>query len=272
MNQDNLQAFQWQEVELTVNNLARSLDFYRYTLGFSILEAKANTAVLGTPDNTVLLRLYADSKAIKPSENMAGLYHFAILVPERRNLAAFLQHIIEKRYPLVGASDHGFSEAIYLQDPDGIGIEVYADRDRSEWKGMDGELPVAADPLKVQNLLHSAEKWHGFPQGTTIGHLHFHVSSISKARQFYVEQLGFSPTIALGTQVLFVAAEGYHHHIGLNTWHGEGAALPEPGMIGLRSVTAHVSQNDFDRLLRQETIGMDGSITDPFGVIYRFQS
>ncbi|QTN00953.1 glyoxalase [Sediminibacillus dalangtanensis] len=272
MNLDNLQSFQWQDVELTVSNLARSLDFYQHILGFTILESKGNTAVLGTPDNTVLLRLYADSKAVKPLKNMAGLYHFAILVPDRRTLASFLQHIGEKRYPIVGASDHGFSEAIYLEDPDGIGIEVYADRDRSEWKGMDGELPVAANPLKIENLLQSAEKWCGFPEGTTIGHLHFHVSSIPKARQFYVEQLGFSPTITLGTQVLFVAAEGYHHHIGLNTWHGEGAALPEAGMIGLRSVTAEVRQNDFDRLLRQETIGTDGSVTDPFGVIYRFHS
>ncbi|WP_051382151.1 MULTISPECIES: VOC family protein [Sediminibacillus] len=272
MNQDNLQSFQWEEVELTVNSLVRSLEFYQHALGFAVLETNGNTAVLGTPDSTVLLRLHADSNAAKPSKNMAGLYHFAILVPDRSSLASFLQHIVEKRYPLVGASDHGFSEAIYLEDPDGIGIEVYADRDKREWRGLGGELPVAADPLKVQNLLHSAEKWHGLPKGTTIGHLHFHVSSIPKAHQFYVGQLGFSPTISLGTQVLFIAAEGYHHHIGLNTWHGEGAALPEYGMIGLRSVRAKVAQNDFDRFLRQGSIGTDGSVIDPFGVLYRFRT
>ncbi|WP_053218005.1 VOC family protein [Virgibacillus senegalensis] len=266
-----LRSFQLQSIELTISDLTRSIAFYQNIVGFTVLEKQEDSAVLGTPDQTALLRLHADSNAATPLKNMAGLYHFAILVPERKDLASFLQHILDKRYPLVGASDHGFSEAIYLEDPDGIGIEVYADRERSKWQRLDGELPVTADPLHVRDLLQSAVKWDGFADGTSIGHLHFHVSSIAEARQFYVEQLGFSPTITLGNQVLFVAAEGYHHHIGLNTWHGEGASLPEPGMIGLREVTANIGRRDFETLVHQGTLGSDGKTTDPFGVTYYFQ-
>lgn len=260
--------FQIKTVFLTIKNLKRSIDFYARVLGLHLIEETTNIAKLGTEDGTVLVQLIENTEAVPAKERSSGLYHFAILVPERKDLAAFLKHILQKEYPLVGASDHGFSEAIYLQDPDDIGIEIYADRPKEDWEYQtDGQIQAPTSSLDVQNLFQEYKAtWAGFPNGTVIGHLHFHVSDIAKARAFYVDLLGLHPTITMGDQVLFVAAEGYHHHIGLNTWNGAGVPSPEKGTIGLQKASLKVSKTDYQRLKQQGLINQESEISDPFAI------
>ncbi|SDK17309.1 VOC family protein [Sediminibacillus albus] len=271
MNQTNLTSFHIKRIDLLVSNLHRSLAFYQNVLGFTVKEQEKSTALLGTPGNTGLIYLQEDIHAEQPAAGMTGLYHFAILVPSRKDLASFLQQMIYQNEPLIGASDHHFSEAIYLEDPDGIGIEVYADREKESWRELNGELPIAADPLDAKDLLSHAAKWNGFPHGTTIGHLHFHVSTLAEARSFYVDAIGLAPTIEVGRQLLFVSAAGYHHHIGLNTWKGEGAVPAGERTIGLKKVYVQTSAEDIEHLTAQGAINAEtGQARDPFHINYQF--
>src|SRR5262249_15836204 len=170
-----------------------------------------------------------------------GLYHFAILVPSRADLSRALRRLAETDTVLQGAADHGVSEALYLADPDGNGIEIYRDRPRAEWPFVDGQLRMGADPLDSDGLLAVSEgadspdsPYSGLARATTIGHVHLHVSNLESARRFYVDVLGFTLMQRYGPSALFVSAGGYHHHIGLNTWAGVGAPPPPPGAIGLK--------------------------------------
>lgn len=265
-----IEKFQIETVFLTIKNLKRSIDFYTRVLGLDLIEETADIAKLGTKDGKVLVQLDQNTDAVPSEELSTGLYHYAILVPERKDLAAFLKHILQEEYPLVGASDHDFSEAIYLQDPDDIGIEVYVDRPKENWKYQtDGQIYAPTKPLDVQNLFQDYKAtWAGFPNRTVIGHLHFHVSDISEARSFYVDLLGLHPTIAMGSQVLFVAADGYHHHIGLNTWNGVGVPPLEEGTIGLHKASLKISKTDYQRLEQQGLLDQESEISDPFHIRY----
>jgi catechol 2,3-dioxygenase len=163
------------------------------------------------------------------------LYHFAILVPSRAHLARALRRLVDTRTRLQGAADHGVSEAIYLADPDGNGIEIYRDRPRPEWPVIDGRLHMGVDPLDLEALVdESDDESTALAPGTVVGHVHLHVSDLAAARRFYVDVLGFELMQRYGPSALFVSAGGYHHHIGLNTWAGVGAPPPPPGAIGLR--------------------------------------
>jgi catechol 2,3-dioxygenase len=164
-----------------------------------------------------------------------GLYHFAILVPSRAHLARALRRLVDARTRLQGAADHGVSEAIYLADPDGNGIEIYRDRPRPEWPMTDGQLHMGVDPLDLEALLdESDDRSSALGPGTVVGHVHLHVADLAAARRFYVDVLGFAVMQRYGPSALFVSAGGYHHHIGLNTWAGVGAPPPPPGAVGLR--------------------------------------
>jgi catechol 2,3-dioxygenase len=165
-----------------------------------------------------------------------GLYHFAILVPSRRDLARALRRLVAADTVMQGAADHGVSEALYLADSDGNGIEIYRDRPRTEWPYAAGQLRMGADPLDLDGLLAEARSGNGagLAAGTVIGHVHLHVSRLAEAERFYVGVLGFDLMQRYGPSALFVSAGGYHHHIGLNTWAGVGAPPPPPGAIGLR--------------------------------------
>jgi catechol 2,3-dioxygenase len=180
-----------------------------------------------------------------------GLYHFAILVPSRRDLARSLRRLAETETVLQGAADHGVSEALYLADPDGNGIEIYRDRARADWPIVGGQLRMSADPIDLDALLNEAaeaERPSGDPDAfrmaaaTTIGHVHLHVSDLDAARRFYVDVIGFDLMQRYGPSALFVAAGGYHHHVGLNTWAGVGAPPPPPGAIGLRYFELKLSE------------------------------
>jgi catechol 2,3-dioxygenase len=223
-------------VHLKVSNLHEAVDFYQSILGFNVLEVKSsgNTAYMGPSQSTqgkpsallVLEQVDGDRNAYRPNGMMreAGLYHFAILLPERKYLASFLRHIQNNLDPQFyeGMADHAVSESIYLHDPDHNGIEVYRDRKPSEWKWTsENKVHMVTEPLDVNNLLspYSQEIWNGFPIHTTIGHVHLHVSNLLNAKKFYHQSLGLYHTASY-PGAYFFAADGYHHHVATNIWIG----------------------------------------------------
>jgi catechol 2,3-dioxygenase len=216
-------------VRLQVSDLARSLEFYTGTLRFRQLRRDGARAVLAAhDDDTPLLELEERTGARPvPHRGRLGLYHFAILLPDRPSLGRFVRHLGETSVR-AGAGDHLVSEAFYLQDPDNLGIEVYADRPRSAWRRMGRELMMATDPVNVAALLRAAGEvpWSGMPAGTVIGHVHLHVGDIAASAAFFSEALGFDRTVWHYPGALFLGAGGYHHHLGTNTWAGHGATPP----------------------------------------------
>src|SRR5205814_6288272 len=208
-------------VRLQVSDLARSITFYTGVLGFRVLSQSADAAMLGPEGDSVALielRERRDARAV-PRRGLLGLYHFAILLPNRQALGRFVAHLAEQGV-YAGSADHLVSEAIYLSDPDGLGIEVYADRPRSEWQRRGGEIVMATGPLDLRALIRAAdgEPWTGMPVGTTIGHVHLHVNTLSEAEAFYQRALGFDKVVWSYPGALFFSAGGYHHHVGTNTW------------------------------------------------------
>jgi catechol 2,3-dioxygenase len=224
-------------VDLAVGDLERSLSFYRRALGLSPRERGRGEASLGAAERELLV-LHEEPGA-RPVRGHTGLFHFALLLPERADLARWLVHAGREGVPLTGMSDHLVSEAIYLRDPDGHGIEVYRDRPREEW-GMDGEgVRMASLPLDTDSLLGALDgrDFEGLPAGTRMGHVHLHVADIDATEHFYRDVLGFEVRARLGHQASFLAAGGYHHHVGANTWAGQGATPPPPGSAALRHAT-----------------------------------
>ena len=224
-------------VSLTVADLTRSLRFYGDMLGFSSIE-RGGTAVLLSAGGAPLLEL-VEQPGVKPKPpRTTGLYHFAILVPSRADLARSLRRLAEMRWPLQGAADHLVSEALYLADPDGNGIEIYRDRPRAQWPLRDAQVQMATDPLDVKGVLGELSQddrvWNGLPAGTTIGHIHLHVADLRQAEEFYCGVLGFDVMQRGYPGALFVSAGGYHHHVGLNIWAGSGAPPQPAGTAGLR--------------------------------------
>ena len=208
-------------VTLQVADLARSLAYYERVLGFRVLERSAGKAILGDQAGErplIELRERAGATPV-PRRGRLGLYHFAILLPDRAHLGQLLRHLAELG-ERAGMSDHLVSEALYLSDPDGLGIEVYADRPRASWRMNGNELAMATDPLDVDDLLQAAgtERWSGMPAGTVIGHVHLHVGDLDQAAAFYHDGLGLDKMVSSYPGALFLAAGGYHHHLGTNTW------------------------------------------------------
>ena len=222
-------------IHLTIADLGRSVRFYEAHLGFTVHRRDDRTAWLGAggPDLLVLTQCESAPRV----RGTTGLYHFAILVPSRADLARSLGRLVNTDVVLQGAADHGVSEALYLADLDGNGVEIYRDRPKTGWPYVGGHLRMGADPLDLDDLL--AEKSGagddaGLAASTVIGHVHLHVRSLADAERFYVNLLGFDLMQRYGPSALFVSAGGYHYHIGLNTWAGVGAPPPPPGAIGLR--------------------------------------
>jgi len=213
-----LQTIHFTSVTLKVRSLETSLNFYQGILGMTVDRGDLSAA-LSTDGKTPLIYLEEDKNAVAGTRHL-GLYHFALLLPSRKALAQIFLRLTEREYPLAGASDHGVSEALYLHDPDGNGIEIYRDRDESEWPKKDGAIDMVSLPLNIADVMCviGDSGSAGLPPETRIGHLHFHVASLKEARQFYSDVLGFELKLDYGGSALFMADGGYHHHVGLNIW------------------------------------------------------
>ena len=272
-------------VRLQVADLERSLAWYGDVLGLRVLERSAEGATLAAHGGDAPLVVLRERRGASPQPHRGrlGLYHFAILLPDRAALGRFVAHLarIGER---AGASDHLVSEALYLNDPDGLGIEVYADRPRTAWRS-DGQRQLAMDtrPLDLDSLVQAAggEPWTGMPAGTVIGHVHLHVGGIEPAAAFYHAALGLDKVVWSYPGALFLSAGGYHHHLGLNTWAGPGASpagendarlldweivLPRPADAGAAVQSLHSAGHTVTRI--------DGGwlAADPWGTALRIVS
>jgi catechol 2,3-dioxygenase len=223
-------------VRLTVADLERVQDFYEQALGLRRLARAGDVVELG-PDAEPLVALVGDEEAPPRPGRSTGLFHLALLVPTRADLAQAMRRVLQAGRSFTGAADHLVSEALYLEDPEGNGVEIYRDRPREEWRYQNGRLAMATEPLDLEGLMaelpHEGEDL-GMPAGTKIGHVHLQVADLAAAEAFYSTLLGFEVSVRGYPGALFVSAGGYHHHIGLNTWAGEGAPAPPPGSRGLR--------------------------------------
>jgi catechol 2,3-dioxygenase len=226
-------------VHLTVADLERSLAYYETAIGLAVRERDGDRASLGTPDAELLVLVEEPGAA--PVLRHTGLFHYALRLPERADLARWLAHAARTGVPLAGMSDHFVSEAIYLGDPDGHGIEIYRDRPRDMWEGKVW-AGMTTEPLDVTSLLGelddpATEPFDGLPAGTDMGHVHLQVADTAEAIAFYRDVLGFELMADLFGSAAFFGAGGYHHHVGANTWHSRGAGPPPSGSAALRHAT-----------------------------------
>ncbi len=229
--------------ELTVADIERELALYRDVLGLKVSEVGDGSRVVAlSAGDEPLLLLHERPGAQRKPPRTTGLYHIALLMPTRRDLARTLAVLAGARYPLSGASDHLVSEALYLDDPEGNGLEIYADRPRAEWPRAGREVRMAVDPLNIESLLAELDEapWEGMAASTVVGHMHLHVANLAASEAFYGGVLGFE-LMQRYPGALFMAAGGYHHHLGLNTWAGVGAPPPPPDSTGLRRFTVRLS-------------------------------
>lgn len=220
-------------VRLRVGDLERALAFYRGVLGLSLSRDEGSTVTLGD----LLVLEEHPGIARRPARPVTtGLYHVALLVPSRRELGRSLIGLRQAGYPLRGMSDHAVSESLYLDDPDGNGLEIYADRPRSRWPVRDGVVQMTVDPMDVAGVLAAGrerpEPWVGLPPETVVGHVHFTVSALDPAVAFYRDVIGFDVMMSIPSLVA-VSAGGYHHHVNLNTWAGEQAAPDSDRVAGM---------------------------------------
>jgi catechol 2,3-dioxygenase len=238
-------------VHLTVAELDRSVSFYEDALGLRVHRREDAVAALGAGgEDLVVLH---EQPGARPAGRHAGLYHYALLFPSREELARAVQRLVVTRTAISGASDHGVSEAIYLSDPDGNGIELYADRPRADWPPPApgervGMFTRALDVRGLLSLVDGAEPVRHAGEGLRVGHMHLHVGDLDAARDFYVDELGFE-VMASMPSALFLAVGGYHHHLGANTWRGEGVGPSPPGTVGLREWTIVLPPGTHERVV-----------------------
>jgi catechol 2,3-dioxygenase len=222
-------------IRLRAGDIGLLRDFYERVIGLRAIASEDGVTALGAGDAS-LVELVSDPDAPPRPPRTTGLFHLALLVPARADLTRALRRVFENGWHLSGASDHLVSEALYLSDPEGNGIELYRDRPREEWPREGDEIAMATLPLDLEDLL--AEPGAGddapaMPAGTVLGHVHLQVKDLDSAAAFWVDALGLDVTASLYPGALFVSAGGYHHHVGLNTWAGVGAPRPPAGARGL---------------------------------------
>ncbi len=230
------------QVRLQVRQLERSLAFYEGVLALRVIARSESSATLAAQDSEHPLVELEAREGIAPSRRgRLGLYHFAILLPDRPALGRFVQHLADLNVR-AGAGDHRVSEAFYLSDPDGLGIEVYADRPRDTWERLGRELVLATDPVDAAAIVESAggKPWTGMPAGTVIGHVHLHVGDLVRAQAFYGDGIGFDRMTWSYPGALFLGAGGYHHHLGTNLWAGPLAQPATPDEARLLEWTIEV--------------------------------
>jgi len=224
-------------VRLRVADVDALSAFYERVAGLGAVEREGDVARVGPQGGRPPIELVSAPDAPSPPSFSTGLFHLAILVPDRAELARSLRRIAEAGWRLTGASDHLVSESLYLQDPEGNGIEIYRDRPRDQWDHERGELRMATLPLDLDGVLGELgpgeQDTDGMPAATKIGHVHLHVAGIPAAEAFYSGGVGLDVMVRSYPGALFLAAGGYHHHVGLNTWQSEGAPPPPEGALGL---------------------------------------
>jgi catechol 2,3-dioxygenase len=252
-------------VELAVGDLARSAEFYERVLGLPLIERDAQGARLGPDPARPALALSAIESPTPLEPGATGLFHVAWLHSDRAALAESVRRVAGARWPFEGASDHGVSEALYLSDPDGLGIELYADRPRELWeRPADGRgVKMVTLPLDVEDLLAQFEDDPGAAvgSGTGVGHVHLKVADVPRAAAFYRDALGLSEQAQMPSAA-FLAAGGYHHHVGLNSWQSRGAAAPADSAPGLRRVELELDDEAaLDALERGLAAVLDGAET-----------
>ncbi|MGY2892173.1 VOC family protein [Deinococcus sp. UYEF24] len=268
-------------VALTVADLGRSLVYYQEAIGLHVLEQSEGRALLGVgTEGLVELR---EQKGARPSlAGHTGLYHLAILLPSRADLGRFVAHLMADRIPVQGASDHLVSEALYLQDPDGHGIEVYADRDTAGWEWQNGQVQMGTLAADIEGIVASAGAdtgWRGLPAGTVMGHVHLKVADLNSSRAFYEGLLGLDVVVDFSRQgALFVSQGGYHHHFGLNVWQSRGGGEAQDGEARLLSAQVRLPAAELEttraRLLKAGyAAGSEGepfTVSDPSGILLHF--
>jgi len=253
-------------VHLTVADLDRSLAYYESQIGLRVHAREDGRARLGTGGEDLLV--LTEEPGAKPADGYSGLFHFALLVPERIDLARWLAHAARDRVALSGLSDHYVSEAIYLRDPDHHGIEIYADRSRELWEGQVG-LRLTTLPLDTNDLLSTledplSEPFDGLAGGTVMGHVHLCVSDVEQAVDYYRDRVGFGLMAQLGDQAAFLSAGGYHHHLGANTWQSAGRPYAPEGYARLTQMTI-VLPDEAARGALAERLGGSEAL-DPSGI------
>ncbi|MED4634859.1 VOC family protein [Peribacillus frigoritolerans] len=252
------------EVSINVLDLNKAILFYQEIIGLQVLKKTDRKAVLTTDGKTPLLTLEQPADVIPKEGRTTGLYHFALLLPTRADLSIFLRHLLQTKYPF-GAADHEVSEALYITDPDGNGIEVYSDRPSADWRWADGEVEMGTDPLDGNDLLEeSGGEWSKLPAGTLMGHIHLHVADLRKTEEFYMQGLGFTVVNRYGG-ALFTSTGGYHHHIGLNTWNGVGAPAPKENSVGLNWYTLVYADEEARNKVTEQLEGIGAVVTEKEG-------
>ena len=269
-------------VRLQVSDIERSLSFYRRVLGFEVLSRDAARARLGVAGDTQSLIELDERPGVRPvpRRGLLGLFHFSILLPNREALGSLVMHLTNVQVR-VGSADHGVSEALYLTDPDGLGIEVYADRPRASWAIRDLEVAMITIPLDLGNLAAAATTpWSGMPAGTVIGHVHFSVGDLAQAEAFYHLALGFDKVAWSYPGALFLSAGGYHHHVGTNIW-AMGATpatasdarlidwqLRLPHASDVKAVATHAASKGYSARQPDASVPNEVSllVTDPWGI------
>ncbi|MFP7335624.1 VOC family protein [Shouchella clausii] len=234
-------------VHLKVEHLSRSVEFYEGLMGFQVLNQSGKKAVLTANGTTPLLTIEQPDNIIPKQGRTTGLYHYALLFPTRKDLGKLIVHLLNKKYPLQGATYHGTHDALYFQDPDGHGIEVAVDTDPSTWRNTAGELDFSKQaPMDVESVIAEAngETWNRIPNEAMIGHIHLHVSDLEKTKDFYHKGLGFDITMDIPNQMAFFSSGGYHHHIGTNMWFGKNAAKPVSNSVRMLFYTVVIPSEE----------------------------
>lgn len=262
-------------VTLRVKNLEMMTKFYTETIGLTIREQEEKRVMLGT--NVDIVELITDDEFILAERDFQGLYHLAIRVPKERDLGQLLFHFRDVNYSIDGAGDHGYSQALYMHDPEGNGIEIYNDRPISDWTiHEDGTIDAYTDPVNIENLIQgiNSNDWNGLPSETDLGHVHLQISDITAARKFYLDGLGFDLKTDMG-HAIFISKRGYHHDLGINQWLGIMPVLPK-NRTGLDKVSFTVGSADVLRFSNEiesmikKVNDNTYQITDPSSIVLEF--
>ncbi|MFJ8065978.1 VOC family protein [Psychrobacillus sp. NPDC096426] len=235
------------EVHLVVSNAEQIAAFYEEVIGFKVLTSESSRVTLTVDGSSPLLVLEEQDGTVERPFGTTGLYHFAILVPDHGSLGNMLLHLAETEFPMQGAANHQYSDALYLADPDGNGIEIYADLPPNTWKrDKDGGYEGGSYPIDFEKLMAEATPtWNGLPENTSIGHMHLQATELAITEKFYVDGLGLNVT-SKDSSSLFLSKDNYHHHVALNTWAGTGIPAPPDNSRGLKNFTLIFSKEELD--------------------------